>query len=126
MLEERGFSRAGRCDNESALAFADRRHQVHDAGRVAFGNGFEPDALVGVDCGELLENREILEAVRVLAFELGETEELGPSAAAPGFPADPHAVAEAVFADDFRGDENIVVRLGEIAAGFAEKAEAFA
>ena len=109
VLEERGFSGARRSHDEPALAFADGRHEVHDACRVALGHGFQPDALVRVDRCEFLEDREVLESVRIFPFQFCEAEELGSAIAAAGFPADPHAVAEAVFADDFGGDKNVVV-----------------
>ena len=60
------------------------------------------------------------------AFELGELIHLRATIAPADFAFDPHAVAETVFADDLGCDENIVVRLGEIAASLAQEAKTLA
>ena len=55
VLEKRRLARAGGGDDQAALALADRRHQVHDARRVAVRHGFELDALFRVDARQLVE-----------------------------------------------------------------------
>ena len=60
------------------------------------------------------------------AFELGELIHLRATIASADFAFDPHSVTEAVFADDLRCDENIVVRLCEIAASLAQEAKTLA
>ena len=96
--------------------FADGRHQVHHAGRIAFGDRFQLDALFRVDGSQLLEIRQVAELFRVVPVERRQAEELRPTAAAPDFALDPLAVAQVVFAANFRRHENIGGRLDESCA----------
>ena len=54
-LQQHGLAGPRRRHDQAALALADRRHQVHHAGRQVLGLGLELDAL------ERIERREVLE-----------------------------------------------------------------
>ncbi len=70
--------------------------------------------------------RSVLKLLGISAFQLGELIHLRATIAPADFAFDPHAVAETVFADDLGCDENVIVRLGEIAARLAQEAKALA
>lgn len=126
VLKKCRLARAGWCDNEAALTLAHRGDKIDNACREALGNRLELDALVRIDDAEFLKNREVLELLGISAFELGELIHLRAAIAPADFAFDPHAVAETVFTDDLGCDENVVVRLSEIAACFAKEAKTLA
>jgi hypothetical protein len=125
VLQKRCLSGAGRGDDQAALAFSNGRNEVDHAGGEAFGNSLQLDALIGVHHHQLLKDGEVLDFLGILTLDLGEAEHLRAAVATAGLALDPHAIAEAVFADEFGSDENVVVRLGVIAARLAQEAEAF-
>src|SRR5690606_7424840 len=54
-LKNERLARLGRRDDEAALALADRRHEVDDAGRELLRLGLEAQALARVERGQLAE-----------------------------------------------------------------------
>jgi hypothetical protein len=126
VLEEGRLAGARRGDDEAALAFADRRHEVHDAGRVTVGNGLETETFGGADDGELLEEGEVAVIGGLVSVDGGEAEHLKAAIAAADFAFDPMAVAKGEAADDLGGDEDVSGALDEVALGIAKEAESLA
>jgi hypothetical protein len=60
VLEQGGLAGAGRGYDESALPFADGRHEVDDACGEALGHCFQRDALIRTDRGQLLKERDVI------------------------------------------------------------------
>ncbi len=126
VMQQRRFAGARWSDNQSALAHAERRHQIHDSRRVTIRHGLELDPLVRIDRGQLFEWAETLIFRRLFAVDREQLGQLRTAIAAPGFAVNPHAVAQSEAANDFRSDENVLRRLHKIAFGIAQKTEAFA
>ena len=55
VLQQHGLAGARRRDDEAALAFADRRQQVHDAAADVLAHGLQLDALLGIERREVVE-----------------------------------------------------------------------
>ena len=55
VLQQDGLAGARRGDDQAALPLADRRQQVHDARGQRLAAGFQPDLLVRIDGGEVVE-----------------------------------------------------------------------
>src|ERR1700730_422872 len=126
MMEQSCLAGARRCDNQTALAHAERRHQIHDPRRVTIGNGFELNPLVWVDRGQLLERAEPLIFGRVFAVNGQQLDQLRAAAATTRFTINPHAVTQGKAAHDFGSNENVLGRLDEVAFRIAEKTETLA
>jgi len=126
VLKEGGLAGAGRRHDESALALADWRHEIDDAGGEALGDGLELDALVGTDGGQFLEVGDVHVLGRILSLDLGGPEKLDASGSATGLSLDKHAVAQVELTDHLGGDEDVVLGGGVSALGLAEESEALA
>ena len=126
VLEQGGLAGAGRGDDEAALPLSDRRHEIHDTGGEALGDSLELDPLVRADGGQFLEEGDVHELRGIGSLDLGGAEELDATGAAAGLTLDENAVAEVVLADDFRGDEDVVLGRGVGALGLAEESESLA
>ena len=55
LLENGGFARARRGDNETAGSFADRRDHINDARLDEVRGGLEPEFFDGIDGGQVLK-----------------------------------------------------------------------
>ena len=126
VLEQRRLAGARRRDDQAALAFAERRHQIHDPRRVTIGHGLELDPLVRIDRGQLFEGPKVLILGRLVVVDLEQTGQLRAAIAAAGLAVDPHPVAELKAPHDFRRDENILRCLDEVAFCVAQEAKALA
>ena len=76
-LEQHRLARAGRRDDEAALALAERREQVHDAAREVLGLGLELDARLRVERREVLEEHllaRLLGRLEIDRFDLDQRE----------------------------------------------------
>jgi hypothetical protein len=76
-LQQHRLAGAGRRDDQSALALAERRHQVHDPGRQVLGLGLELDALERVERRQVFEEQLVARLVRRLevdGFDLDQRE----------------------------------------------------
>ena len=69
VMEQCRFAGARRRDDQTALAHAERRHQVHDAGGVTIGHGLKFDPLVGIDRRKFLERSQTLIFRGILAVD---------------------------------------------------------
>jgi len=63
VLQQHRLTRAGRRDDEAALAFADGRHEVHDAGGDVVGGGLELEALLRIERRQVLEEELVTRLV---------------------------------------------------------------
>ncbi len=54
-LQQHGLAGARRGDDQAALAFADRREQVHHPSGEVIARGFELEPLIGIERGEVVE-----------------------------------------------------------------------
>jgi len=68
-LEHHGFAGERRRDDKSALAFADRRDQIDDAGGQIFVIVFELDALLGIERGQVVEQDFVARLFGVLVVD---------------------------------------------------------
>src|SRR5882724_2100494 len=121
VVEQRRLAGARRRNNQTALAHAERRHQIHDPRRVAIRHRLELDLPVRIDRRQLFEWPQPLILRRLVAVDLVEPGQLRPAIPPPGLAVNPHAVAEREAPHDFRRHENIVRGLDEIAFRVAEK-----
>ena len=126
MVQQRCFASARWCNNQTALAHAQRRHQVHDPRRVTIRHGLELDFFVRIDGGQFFKWADTLIFRRLFAIDREKLHQLWAPAAAPGFAVDPHPVAQGETTDNFRRDENILRRLHKVAFRIAQESEAFA
>src|SRR4029077_12066392 len=71
LLQQNRLPRSGWCDNEAALAFADRGDQVEDSHRDVVLAGFQDETFAGVNRGQILEadTRSLCTAVPVVREE---------------------------------------------------------
>jgi len=65
-LEQYGFTGAGRRDDQGALSFADRGHQVYDPHVHVLARGLQADALLGIQRRQVVKQDPVLELFRVL------------------------------------------------------------
>ena len=126
VMQQRRLARARRRDDQTALAHAERRHQIHDARGVTIRHRLELDPLVRIDRRQFFERPQALIFGRLFVIDLEQTGQLRTAIAAAGFAVNPHPVTQSKAAHDFRRDENILRRLHEIAFRIAQKSEAFA
>src|SRR5208337_4683717 len=68
-LQHHGLAGERRRDDKSALAFADRRDQIDDAGGQILVIVFELDALLGIERGEVVEQDLVARLFRVLVVD---------------------------------------------------------
>src|SRR5208337_4587206 len=76
-LQQHGFAGAGRSDNETALALADRREQVHHAAADALAHCLHLDALLRIERREVVKENlvaRLLGRLEVDGFDLDERE----------------------------------------------------
>ena len=126
VMQQRGFSRARRSDDEPALAHAERRHHIHDARRITLGNGFEFDPLVGIDRGQFFKRNQALILCRLFVVNFIQPHQLRPAIPAARLALNPHSVAQGEAPHDLGRDKNILRRLDEIAFRIAQETEALA
>ena len=90
VLEQDGLAGARRSDDQAALALADGREQIHDAGRERLLPGFQMERLVRIDGSQAVEV-----AARILvgghALDGGHVDQPGPAAAVAVLHAGPIA-----------------------------------
>jgi hypothetical protein len=55
VLEQNGLAGTRRGDDETALALANGRQQIHDARRQRFGAGLQKDPFMGIDGREIVK-----------------------------------------------------------------------
>jgi hypothetical protein len=110
MLEKGGFPGTRRGDNQTSLPLADRGHQIHDTCRETLRNCLQPDALVGADGGEFLEERDVHVEFRVAAFDFRAAEQLDPAGPAPCLTLDKNTVAKVELSDHLGRDEDVILR----------------
>ena len=126
VLKQCRLAGARRSDDQTALAFAKRRHQIHDPRGVTIGRRFQLDPLVRVDRRQFFEGPQILVLRRLVIVDLEQPSQLRAAIAAAGLAVDPHSVAELEAPHDFRRDENVLWCLDEVAFRVAQKTKAFA
>ena len=118
---------AGRGHDERALALPERGHEVHDAGGQDVGQRLQPDAVLRVERGQVVEEDLLLRAVRRLEVDrvhLDEGEVALVLLGRADLAADGVAGAQVELAD-LRGRDVDVVRPGQVAVlGGAQEAEA--
>ena len=101
VMQQGRLAGARRRDDQTALAHAERRHQIHDPRGVTIGHGFELDPLVRVDRRQLFERPQALIFRRLVVVDLEQPGQLRAAIAAAGFAVNPHAVAQAESAARF-------------------------
>ena len=71
LFHDRGLAGLGRRDDETALALADRRQEIHDAGGHVEGVAFslQAETLVGEERGELTELGAVFGEFRLLVVD---------------------------------------------------------
>src|SRR5438552_6017314 len=126
VMQQRRLACARWRDNQTALAHAQRRHQVHDPRRVTVWHGLELDFFVRIDSGQLLKWAETLIFRRLFAIDGEKLHQLRATAAAPGFTVNPQPVAQGETTHNFRSDEDVQWRLHKVALRITQEAEAFA
>ena len=126
VLKEGGLAGAGRRHDESALALANRRHEIDDARGEALWDGLEFDALVRTNGGQFLEVGDIHVLGWILPLDLGGPEKLDATGTATGLSLDKNAVAQVELSDHLGGDEDVVLGGGVSTLGLAEESEALA
>ncbi len=130
VLEENGFTRARRRDDQTTLAFAQRRHKVHHAWRKIFrGRDFEfhLEPLIGVERRQIVEMHLVADLLRVLEIDRVDLEQCEIAFAFLGSTDRPfHSIA--CFqreTADLRGRDVDIVRAREvIGVGRAQEAKA--
>jgi hypothetical protein len=117
-LQDHGLARLGCGHDEAALALADRRYEVDDPGGVGRVAVLEPEALLGVERGQVVKvrtdpgefGRHLVDGVHA-----DQRAVLGAAAGrGPGGAVDPVALAEPVLLD-LAGRDVDVVRAGPVA-----------
>ena len=117
MLKQDGLAGSRRGHDQAALAFADRRQQIHHSSSKGFLAGFQVDLLVRVDGGQLVEVATLI-GFRAVAFDLLDADELG-AAAFPGAlhgSRQQHAFPKPMLLHQRRGNVRVGL-LGDIVSG---------
>jgi hypothetical protein len=110
-LQQHGLAGARRRDDQAALALAERRHQVHDAGRQVFRIGFEADVLLRIERRQVLEEHALLAAGRRLEVDRLDLDQREVALAffrRADLPGDGVAGVQVELADLGRGDVDVV------------------
>ena len=111
VLQQHGLAGARRRNDQTALAFAQRGQQVHDAGAGVVADGFQLDALLRIQRRQVVEQDLVAGFVRGLevdGFNLDEREVFFPFVWRAHLAADGVASLEVELADLGRGDVDII------------------
>ena len=123
-LQQHGFAGARRCDDEAALAFADRGEQVHDTATDVVADGLHFDAFVGVERGQVVEENFVAGFFRgfeVDGLDLDEGEVLFAFVRRANVTADGVAGLKVELANLGRRDIDVVGTGEIVVVGRAEK-----
>src|SRR5262245_10612010 len=69
VLEEHRLARTRRGDDETALALADRRHEIHHASREVIAGCFESDGRLRIEWREVLEEKLLARLIGCLEID---------------------------------------------------------
>ncbi len=126
-LQQHGLAGARRRDDQSALALAERRHQVHDARRQVLGLGLELDALERIERREVFEEQLVARLVgrlEVDGFDLDQREVALAFLRRPDLPRDRVAGLQVELAYLGGGNVDVVGARQVVVVGRAQEAEA--
>ena len=127
VLQQHRLAGARRSDDQSALALADRRQQIHHAAGVVFARRFELQPLVGIERRQVVEEDLVARFLRRLEVDRVDFDQREVPLAflrRPDLAGDGVAGAQ-VEAPDLRRRDVDVVRAGQIVVlGRAQEAEA--
>ena len=127
VLQQHRLAGARRRDDQAALALADRRHQVEDAGRQVVAVGLERDALLRVERRQVLEEDLLarpLGRLEVDRLDLDQREVALAFLRRADLAADGVARVQVELADLRRRDVDVVGTGEVVVVGRAQEAEA--
>src|SRR4029077_7323372 len=126
-LKHHGFAGERRRDDKSALAFADRRDQIYDAGGQIFVIVFELDTLLGIERGQVVEEDFVARLFGILVVDRFNLEQREIALAFFGRAnqsGDYVAGTQVEFANLTRRDIDVVGTGQIVVVGSAQEAEA--
>ena len=123
MLEERRLARAGRRDDQPALAAAYGGNQVQRTRGIAFRTGFKGKALGRVDRLEFFKMRMLAGFLRKVSVDGGDFRQQNAAVMAASLPVNPHGGAQAEFADHVLRDVHGLRKSVKIIVRLPQKAE---